>query len=147
MQRHDDKSQHWKRLLDALFGEFEDMDAAEAEQILESAGIDYEAVKRRMYDKLSANAASLRLKGKNVPADLQEALEAFRPLDAPPRTEEEAKRQAQGMLSRFLGKQPEVPGSLRFAFSYRNRGELTPEDVRLLDSMVEKLKGKLGQEK
>jgi hypothetical protein len=146
MQRNEDKFQHWKKLLDPLFGEIDDMDASEAEQILESAGIDYEAVKRRTYDKLSASAASLRLKGKSVSADLQEALEAFRPLDAPPRTDEEAKRQAHGMLGRFLGKQAGVLGSLRFAFSYRNRGELTPEDVRLLDSMVEKLKGKLGRE-
>jgi TPR repeat protein len=146
MQRDDDKFQRWAKLLDPLFGEIEDMDEAEVEHILRSAGVDYEAVKKRAHDRLTACAASFRLEGKNVPADLQEALEAFRPLDAAPRNQQEANKQAQRMLGKVLEKGTGALGSLHFAFSYRNRGELTPEDIELLDSIVDKLKKKLDRE-
>jgi len=146
MKKNDDEKfeRDRRNLLDCLFGGIEEIDGLDAQQILQAAGVDYGSVRRMMYDKAAHSAASLRLSGKPVPADLQRALEAFRPPDAPPRNEDEARRQAHGVIADFLGK-AEVPASLRFALSYRNRGELTGADVKLLDSMVKKLKEKLGR--
>lgn len=81
----DEGISQWKRLLDALFGGAEDIDPEEAGQILASAGFEYGELRKRMYAKLAAKAASFRLEGKAVPQALAEALEVFRPEDAPPR--------------------------------------------------------------
>jgi hypothetical protein len=136
---------HWRTLFDSLFGDVEEIDDINAQEILQSAGIDYDSVRKLMYNRAAEKAASLRLSGQSVPVDLQQTLDAFRPLDAPPRNEEEARKQAQGVILGFLGPQSEAPPSLRFALSYRNRGELTDADVGLLDSIVDKLKKQVGR--
>jgi hypothetical protein len=146
MNQNENKfDKRWKVVFDSLFGNIEEMDGPEAEEILRSAGIDYESVRRKMYDKLAQSATALRLEQKAVSEDIQQALNAFRPLDAPPRSEDEAKKQARGIIDRFFGKAIEGQPTLRFALSYRNRGELTEADVKLLDSVVDKLKKQIGQ--
>lgn len=139
-KRNEEKPDKLKKVFDSLFGDIEEMDGLEARHLLQLSGIDHESVRRKMYEKLAQSAVSFRLKGKPVPAELQQALDSFRPLDAPPRNEEEAKRQAHNVIDRFLGQRAESRAILRFAFSYRNRNELTVADVNLLDSIVNKLK-------
>lgn len=145
--KNDDKKleKHWRDIFDKLFGDIEEIDDVEATEILKSANIDYESVRRMMYNKAAESAVSLRLNGKAVSPDLQQALDAFRPLDAPPRNYEEARKQAHGVIGKYLGQSKEVVPSLRFALSYRNRDELTSADVKLLDSVVNKLKKRLGR--
>ena len=146
MKKNEKKPEkYWREVFDSLFGNIDEIDDLEATEILKSANIDYESVRLMMYNKAAQSAATVRLSGKVVSPDLQQALDAFRPLDAPPRNEEEARKQAQGVIGKFLGQSAEVAPSLRFALSYRNRDELTSADVKLLDSVVNKLKKQLGR--
>lgn len=145
--KNDDKKfeKYWKNIFDTLFGDIEEIDVLEATDILKSANVDYESVRQMMYNKAAESAVSLRLNGRAVSPELQQTLDAFRPLDAPPRNEEEARKQAHGVIGQFLGQSTKVTPSLRFALSYRNRDELTSADVKLLDSVVNKLKKQLGR--
>jgi hypothetical protein len=144
MKKDEEKLRELMKIFESLSGDIEEIDVSEAGELLQSAGIDYDSVRRKMYESLTERAASFRLKGEPVPADLQQALNVFRPPNAPPRNEEEAQRQARSMVGRFLEEAGRPPESLRFAFSYRNRGELTKRDIRLLDSVADELRKRLG---
>lgn len=145
MKRDEEKLRELMTVFESLYGSIEEIDVQEAGELLQSAGIDHESVRLKMYERLTKSAASFRLKRVPVPQDLQQALNAFRPLDAPPRNEEEAKRQARTTIDKFLEQAGKPPESMRFAFSYRNRGELTGTDVKLLDSVVDKIRKRLGR--
>ena len=137
------------RLSEALFGTPDEIGEEEAEQLLNEAGLDSEAINERVYKRLYAEAQQYWIAKKDLPPLLKKALEDLRPLSAPARNGAELSRQARAGVERIVEKAkllasalvPETP--LTFAESYRNKQGLTDTDRKSLNAVQEQLKKKI----
>ena len=140
------------KLSDALYGSPEELTAADAAEDLAAAGVDREALHRRMYDKLCLLARDYRLKGTEVPHRLGKALEDLRKEVGQPRTKEEFERRADSTVSKLLdGVRARLAhGSPRLAFSSHFRhqtSEQSPEDKKIIESLEREIEKDLDEEK
>jgi len=126
------------RLSKALFGTLDEIGEEEAEQLLNEAGLNSEAINERVYKRLYSETQRYWIAKKDLPALLKKALEDLRPLSAPARNEVELSRQARAGVERIVEKAkllasalvPET--ALTFAESYRNKQGLTDTDRKSL---------------
>ncbi|MCI0724930.1 MAG: hypothetical protein L0338_39100 [Acidobacteria bacterium] len=128
-----------RSMYEHLFGGIDEIPADEAEELLRAAGIDPNALGKRMYDMLASQANAFRMKGQALPPLLEEALEDLRPESARPRTEEELKKQASGKLSTLLTQLGHTLAPVQLSFAYRNKQDLSEKDKRFLDSLAKKV--------
>lgn len=140
------------KLSDALYGAPDELTAAEAAEDLEAAGVDREALHRRMYDKLLLVARGYRLKGEEVPHRLVKALEDLRKEVGQPKTKEEFERHADSTVLRLLDgvRARLAPGSPKLAFSsdFRHQtSEQSPEDQKIIESLEREIEKDVDEEK
>ena len=137
------------RLSDALFGSANEIDDQEADQLLQDAGVDAEALNDRLYKRLYAEAQQYWTARKDLPPLLKKALDDLRPLSAPPRNEAELARQAKAGIERLIEKAKLLASalvpeeSLTFAESYRRKQGLTQKDRRKLDAVQHQLRQRI----
>jgi hypothetical protein len=140
------------KLSDALLGAPDELTAAEAAADLEAAGVDLEALYRRMYDKLCLLARDYRLKEQEVPPRLGKALEDLRKRVGQPKTKEEFERRAESTISKLLEGVRARPllGTPKLAFSSHFRHQISEqaeEDQHIIQSLERELEKDLDEEK
>jgi hypothetical protein len=145
MNRTDSFAERMDRLTcisDNLFGDAAEMDALEAESLLRAGGIDPDALKSRLYQRLHRQAQNHKRGGKPLSQRFTEALDDLRPL-TPLQNEIEIVRQAKTTVKRvierakLLSKLLEGQDAPTFTMAYRNKKELTDRDKEILDSVAE----------
>lgn len=143
MMKRDDR---FDRLFDSaerVLGPIEEMDADDVTEILEESGIDTEALNRRMYEKLTELAGRYYSGNRDVPTQLAQALNEFRPADVPTADPATALQRAKQWVAKLVGPGP-AARRLEVGYSFRNRkGELSGQDSAVLESLAEKLRTKV----
>ncbi|HTF22925.1 MAG TPA: hypothetical protein VK937_03290 [Candidatus Limnocylindria bacterium] len=132
-------------LADRILGDPKEIDAVEAEELLQSANIDPQELKARFHRRFDALAKEYAAKGERVPPLLKQALADFRPGVSHSRTERELLREAQTAVRRLLKQAKQLPQllakipNLSLAAAYRSRKELSELDKKLLDEVAQRL--------
>ena len=132
-------------LSDRLLGVPDEMDAAEAEELLRAADIDPQGLKARLFQRFDGLARRYAAEDRRVPPLLKQALADLRPGVSSSRGERESVREAQAAIRTFLKQAKQLPEllanlpNLTFAAAYRNRKELSEHDKELLDETAEYL--------
>jgi hypothetical protein len=143
MTKRDDR---FDRLFDSaeeVLGPIEEMTVDDVTEMLEESGIDTEALSRRMYEKLTELASRYYSRNQDVPVQLAQALNEFRPADTPTSDPETAAQRAKQWVAKLLAPKP-AARRLEVGYSFRNRqGELSGEDSAVLESLAEKLRIKI----
>ncbi len=101
MTKRDDR---FDRLFDSaeqVLGPIEEMTADDVTEMLEESGIDTDALSRRTYGKLAEVAERYYSKNQDVPVQLAQALNEFRPADAPTSDPETAAQRAKQWSQSF----------------------------------------------
>lgn len=143
MTKRDDRFDRLLDSVDQVLGPIEEMDADDVIDLLEESGIDTDALDRRMYERLSELAGRYHGRNQDVPAQLAQALNAFRPADVPSADPETALQRAKQWVARRVGHLPSAR-RLEVGYSFRNRkGELSGQDSAVLESLAEKLRAKV----
>lgn len=129
-----------------IFGEPEEIDSGELEETLLVSGVDLEASRNRVYERLRAEAQPYWMAQKDVPPALKRALEEFRPDSAPIRTEKELGKRAESRVARVLDAAaasllPAIPiGREAFSESFRHeRAEKSTKDQETIDRLEREL--------
>jgi hypothetical protein len=141
-----------KKLSESLLGGADEIDYAEADQIIGAAGASVSSVKANMYARLYKQAQEYWKAGNTLPPLLKKALDDLRPITEPARSEKELQNQAQvrvegiveqikAIFSVLQVKEPE------FVAAYRNKGEISDTDKRTLDEITQDLRKRLMNSK
>ena len=134
------------RLSEHLFGEPGEVEYAEAEELLKTAGIDPSRLKDALYQRMSERSEKYRGTGKPLPLRLRQALEDLRPGSETPAHQTTAARTARVAIARLLEEIQELPTRLsagfipEFSAAYRNRTELSARDKEVLDEIMDELR-------
>jgi hypothetical protein len=143
MTKRDDR---FDRLFDSgeqVLGPVEEITVDDVTEMLEESGIDTEALSRRMYEKLTDLAGRYYSKNQDVPVQVAQALDQFRPADIPTSDPATAAQRARQLVAKLLAPRP-AARALEVGYSFRNRkGELSSEDNAILESIAEKLRTKV----
>ena len=136
------------KLSDRLFGDPEEVDATEADELLAAAGLDTSELENRMYSRLHQEAQKYWMKQEALPPLLKKALADLRPATAPARNESELAQQAKSSVERLCEAAKLLPALLQgqtptFATAYRRKGELTDTDKELIEQTKIDLQKKL----
>ena len=145
-------------LSDTVLGAPNEMDVAEAEELLRAADIDPQDLKARFHARFDNLAKAHAAKGQRVPPLLKQALADFRPGVSDSRAEREWVREAQISIRLLLKQAKQLPQllaklpSLTVSTAYRNKKELSEQDRKLLDDVAKDLSrrgnnGKRGKNK
>ena len=135
-------------LSDGILGSPEEIDAAEAKELLRDAGIEPEELKARFHQRFDRLAKDYAAKGQRVPPLLKQALADFRPGLLHSRTERELLREAQSAVRRLLEHAKLIPELLQktpdltFAAAYRRKKQLSDHDKNLLDEIARNLENR-----
>jgi hypothetical protein len=139
------RAQRVALLSDKVFGAPNEMDVIEAEDLLRAADIDPEELKALFHTRFDGLAKAYAAKGQRVPPLLRQALADFRPGVSHSRAERELLREAQTSIRHLLKQAKQLPQllarlpSLTLAAAYRSKKELSEQDRKLLDEVVEGL--------
>jgi len=101
-KKSNDPMKQIDQLREALFGVPEEIDADEANEILQATNVDFDAVRNRVYERLRAEAQPFWMEQKELPVSLKRALEEFRPETGPIRSEKELEQRASSKISRVF---------------------------------------------
>ena len=141
--------EHLMRLSEALLGDPTEMETAEAEELLKSAGIDPNELKASFYRRMRERSETYVAAGRPVPPLIEKALEDLRPPAAEPDREDNSEfRMARLVIQQLLREIEELPKRLSVGFvpaftaAYRNRTELSDRDQKTLDQIAEDLRNK-----
>jgi hypothetical protein len=141
----DARAQRVAVLSDKVSGAPNEMDVVEAEDLLRAADIDPEELKARFHARFDGLAKTYAAKGQRVPPLLKQALADFRSGVSHSRAERELLREAQTSIRHLLKQVKQLPQLLaklpspRLAAAYRSKKELSEQDKKLLDEVVEDL--------
>lgn len=133
------------QIASSLFGEPEDLEKDELDEILLAGGVDIEASRNRLYERLRLEARSYWMEKKDLPPKLKQALEEFRPHTAPVRTAKELEKRAESNVGRILAAArsalPPLPaGKVAFSASFRNaKKEMGAQDQKTIDRLEREL--------
>jgi hypothetical protein len=146
------RNERLDKISDALYSSPEDLTAADAAEDLEAAGVDREALHRRMYDKLCLLVQGYRLKGEEPPHHLAKAVEELRKKVGQPRTKEEFERRANSTVSKLLDRVRTRPSfgtaTLAFGTHFRNQAsQQSQEDQKIIENLEQELEKDLDEEK
>jgi hypothetical protein len=132
-------------LSDRILGAPEEIDAAEANELLREASIDPQELKARFHRRFDNLAKEYAARGKRVPPLLKQALADLRPGVSQSRTERELLREAQTTVRHLLMQAKQLPQllaqipNLTLAAAYRSKKELSDRDKRLLDEVAQQI--------
>ena len=143
-------------LADRVFGSPNEIDAAEAEDLLRAVNIDPQELKAEFHRRFDALAKQQAARGERVTPLLKQALADFRPGVSHSGPERELLREAQTAIRQVLRQVRHQPQffqqfpALTVATAYRKKTELSEHDRELLDEIAEQLRnrgkdGKPGQ--
>lgn len=137
------------QLSEALLGDPSEMETAEAEELLKSAGIDPNELKASFYRRMREQSKTYTAAGRPVPPLVEKALEDLRPRDTEQDREDQSEfRMARLVIQQLLREIQELPQRLgagfvpAFTAAYRNRTELSDRDQKTLDKIAEDLRNK-----
>ena len=142
----DERDTGLERLSERLFGEAEEVESAEAEILLKTAGIDPDRLKGTLYQRMRERSDEYSAAGRPQPPLLQQALEDLRPFSDWSESESAITRTARLAVARLLQEIRELPKLLNagtnpvFMAAYRNRKELSTRDKDILDEVAEDLR-------
>lgn len=132
-------------LSDRILGAPEEVDAAEAEELLRATSIDPQQLKARFHWRFDELARQYASKGQRVPPLLKQALADFRPGVSSSRAERELLREARSAIRNLLKQAKRLPELLAktpdfsLAAAYRKKTELSEHDKKLLDDVARSL--------
>ena len=140
-------------LSDRILGPPNEIDAAEAEDLLRAMNIDPQELKAEYHRRFDALAKQHAARGERVARLLKQALADFRPGVSYSRPERELLREAQTAIRQVLRQVQQLPQLLQqlpdltLATAYRKKKELSEHDRELLDEIAEQLRnrGKVGR--
>jgi hypothetical protein len=139
----------WNTISERLFGEAEEMETAEAEELLKAAGIEPALLKASLYQKMQERSETYAGTGRPVPPLVRKALEDLRPPPArPDREDTGASRTARLAIQHLFDEIAALPQRLSAGFvpvftaAYRNRTELSARDKKTLDKIARDLRKK-----
>jgi hypothetical protein len=125
-----------------LFGDVDEMDQDELKEILNDSDRPAEAVRNEMFRALEKFTKELRLPGETAPKRYLDAMNQLRPPSAlspnPDALAEQAKTWVRGLLSGT----GTVSGA-KLQFSFRNKGEFTKGDQRILEEAEDEVRRKI----
>lgn len=136
------------RLSERLFGEAVEIEPAEAEELLKTAGIDPARLKGALYQRMLERSRGYSDAGQLQPPLLRQALEDLKPVSEGSKTEGTMAWTARLAVTRLLSQIRELPKLLNAGFTpvftaaYRNRKELSARDKQILDQVAEDLRKK-----
>jgi len=140
-------------LSDKILGGPEEIEIAEAEELLLATGIDSQELKARFHQRFDDLAKKYAAKGQRVPPLLKQALADFRPGVSHSRPERELLREAQAAVRHLLEQARQLPDlldkipHLTLAAAYRNRKGLSERDKKLLDELARSLQDRKNRGK
>jgi hypothetical protein len=146
---NEERRNRMSKLSDSLFGDAEEIDRGEAEELLRTAGLDPETIASEVYARLYRQAQEYWIANKPLPPLLKNAIDELRPLTAPPRNEKELGSQARTRMERKVEEARSFPvwtQSTTPEFrpsAYRNKSELSEKDKTVLDEITKRLNNKL----
>lgn len=129
----------------ALFGEPEDLQEDELDEILVSCGLNVDESRNRLYERLRLEAQPYWMAQKELPTRLKQALEEFRPDTAPVRSDKDLEKRAGASVTRILNAArsallPVPAGKVVFSTSFRNaKNEMSAEDQATIDRLEKEL--------
>jgi len=132
-------------LSDRIMGDPEEIDAAEAEELLRVANVDPEELKARFHRRFDHLAKEYAAQGQRVPPLLKQALADLRPGVSQSRTERELLREARTAVRHLLKLVKQLPQmlakvpNLTLAATYRSKKELSDRDRKLLDEVAQQI--------
>ena len=140
-------------LSDRVLGPPNEIDAAEAEDLLRAMNLNPQELKAEFHRRFDALAKQHAARGERIAPLLKQALADFRPGASHSRPERELLRQAQTAIRQVLRQVQQLPQLLQqlpdltLATAYRKRKELSERDRKLLDEIAEQLRnrGKVGR--
>jgi hypothetical protein len=125
-----------------LFGDVEEMDQEELKEILDDSERPAEAVRNEMFQVLEKLIKDWRRRGETPPKRYLDAMNQLRPPLAtspnPDALVEQAKTWVRGLLSGA----GTVSGA-KLQFSFRNKGEFTKGDERILEEAEDEVRRKI----
>lgn len=129
-----------------LFGDVEEMDQDELREILHDSDRPAEAVRHEMFKVLDSLIKEWRLRGETAPKRYLDAMNQLRPPSAiPPNPDtlvEQAKTWVRGLLSG-----PRTVSGAKLQFSFRNKGEFTKVDQRILEEAEDEVRRKIEKKR
>jgi len=135
-------------LSDHILGSPNEIDAAEAEDLLRAMNIDPQELKAEFHRRFDALAKQHAARGERVARLLKQALADFRPGVSYSRPERELLREAQTAIRQVLRQVQQLPQllqqspALTLATAYRKKKELSEHDRELLDEIAEQLRNR-----
>jgi hypothetical protein len=129
-----------------LFGDVEEMDHDELREILNDSDRPAEAVRHEMFRVLDSLIREWRLRGESPPKRYLDAMNQLRPpseisLNADALVEQ-AKTWVRGLLSG-----PGTVSGAKLQFSFRNKGEFTKGDRRILEEAEDEVRRKIEKKR
>jgi hypothetical protein len=129
-----------------LFGDVEEMDQDELKEILNDSDRPAEAVRHEMFKVLDSLIKEWRLRGETPPKRYLDAMNQLRPPSAiapnPDTLVEQAKTWVRGLLSG-----PGTVSGAKLQFSFRNEGEFTKGDQRILEEAEDEVRRKIEKKR
>ena len=135
-------------LSDRVLGPPNEIDAAEAEDLLRAMNLDPQELKAEFHRRFDALAKQHAARGERVAPLLKQALADFRPGASQSRPERELLRQAQTAIRQVLRQVQQLPQLLQqlpdltLVTAYRRKKELSEHDRELLDEIAEQLRNR-----
>ena len=144
-ERMDEQLARLTRASEGVFGEPAEVDAAEAEELLQAAGIDPARIKANLYARFQEKYSEA---GTPLPPRVRQALEDLRPGANAGGEGSVLARAAKLHVDRLLAEIKNLPNLLKmggtpaFTAAYRNRTELSAHDKKVLDKIADELGGR-----
>lgn len=138
----------WNALSDGLFGEADEIDVAEAEELLKATGIDPVRLEENLYRRMLAHREKQLGDGKPVPELLEQAIRDLQPSAGPQDDESHRLQTVRLHMKRLLEEIRNLPELFKtgveptFVAAYRNRKELSVRDKKTLDKIAAELRKK-----
>jgi hypothetical protein len=148
IERIEERIARLNRLSDGIFGEPDEVETVEAEELLKSVSIDPARLKRSLYARFQEQSERYRNTGKPLSPLLRQALEDLRPEVNESGEESPLARTATLHVKRLLTAVKNLPRLLEmnaapvFTAAYRKRTELSVRDKKILDKIAEDLRKK-----
>lgn len=137
--------ERWNSISEGVFGEAAEIDTAEAEELLRSAGIDPAELKATLYRRMREQSEAAADRSRPLPPLVQKVLEDLRPAAEPDKDDAQASSMARLAVQRLLAEIRELSERLDAGFvpvftaAYRNRSELSARDKKVLDQIAKGL--------
>lgn len=142
MNKRADFNSELKELIEMtthVFGEVEELGADDLREMLEISGPGADQLSAALYNKLKKAMEEMRKAGTPVPERYKEVLEQVRPLSERTGDPRYMLTRARAWIEKML-QDVKAPPRTDVAVAFRNRGELSENDERILNEAAERVK-------